>query len=208
MFDSQVAAFALVAAALTVSPGADTMLVVRNVARARRKGGLLTGLGCCSGLFCHALLSAFGVSLLVLHSAWLFGVVKTAGALCLVWLGVQSLRGRGGGLPAAGGGRPPAPGSGRCFAEGLLSNVLNPKGIIFYLAFLPQFIAPRNSVWAQAILLTAIHFAMGVTWLSLLCVLFDRSRRLLAGAGLTRWVERCCGLLLVGLGVRLVLVRR
>src|SRR5262245_22116166 len=144
MIDAQVVAFTLVAAALTLTPGADTMLVVRNVLRGGRRDGVVTTMGICSGLFVHADLSALGVSILLLHSATAFHVVKLAGAGYLVWLGLQSVVGavRGGHPPAAVayGRAPDGVSPQRCFVEGLLSNVLNPKVAVFYLAFLPQFI--------------------------------------------------------------------
>jgi len=91
MGDAQVIAFAVAAAALTVAPGANDMLVIRNVLRGGRRDGMVTALGVCAGLFVHATLSAVGVSMLLLHSATLFQVVKLAGAGYLVWLGIQSL---------------------------------------------------------------------------------------------------------------------
>ena len=87
MGDSQVIAFALAAAVLTMAPGPDTMLVIRNVLRGGRRDGVRTTLGICSGLFVHATLSACGVSMLLIHSATAFHLLKLAGAGYLVWLG-------------------------------------------------------------------------------------------------------------------------
>jgi threonine/homoserine/homoserine lactone efflux protein len=92
MGDAQVIAFTLAAAVLTIAPGPDTMLVIRNVLRGGRRDGVLTTLGICSGLFVHATLSACGVSMLLMHSATAFHLLKLAGAGYLVWLGLQSLR--------------------------------------------------------------------------------------------------------------------
>src|SRR5262249_17838751 len=91
MIDSQVIAFMCVAAMLTLTPGADTMLVVRNVLRGGRQDGIVTTCGICTGLFVHATLSALGVSVILLHSATAFHLVKYAGACYLVWLGIPSL---------------------------------------------------------------------------------------------------------------------
>ena len=92
LLDPQVLAFALVAALMTISPGADTFLVVRNTLRGGRRDGWLTVTGICSGLFVHALLSALGVSAILAHSATAFLALKVAGAAYLAWLGIQSLR--------------------------------------------------------------------------------------------------------------------
>ena len=91
MIDSQIVAFTFAAAVLTVTPGQDTMLVVRNVLQGGRGAGVATTLGICAGLFMHATLSALGVSVLLMHSATAFHLVQFAGACYLVWLGARSL---------------------------------------------------------------------------------------------------------------------
>lgn len=91
MFDLQLATFVVLAAALTVSPGADTLLVIRNVVARGRGAGIATAFGICCGLFVHATLSALGLSVLLAHSAWAYELVKVLGALYLIWLGLQSL---------------------------------------------------------------------------------------------------------------------
>src|SRR5262245_17966989 len=211
MVDAQVIAFTLVAAALTLTPGADTMLVVRNVLRGGRRDGVVTTLGVCSGLFVHAALSALGVSIVLLHSATAFHVIKFAGAGYLVWLGLQSV------LGAVRGGHPPAQivhdrgpvrvAAQRCFVEGLLSNVLNPKVAIFYLAFLPQFIGPRDPVVQKFLLLAGIHYVEGVLWLVVVSIVVEQTRRFFLRAIVRRWLDGVCGTLLAGLGIRLALER-
>jgi threonine/homoserine/homoserine lactone efflux protein len=128
MVDSQIIAFTLAAAALTIAPGANDMLVMRNVLRGGRRDGIVTACGICAGLFIHATLSACGVSLLLMYSATAFHLVKLAGAGYLGWLGLQSLRSAARTPPppdrlkAAKSTRRRAPQ--RCFLEGLLSTLL------------------------------------------------------------------------------------
>jgi threonine/homoserine/homoserine lactone efflux protein len=211
MIDSQVIAFTVVAAALTVTPGADTMLVIRNALGGGRRGGLATTAGICSGLFVHAALSALGLSLVLMHSAAAFHVLKIAGAGYLVWLGLQSLRSavRGPVEPVPGA---VAPAGGltarRYILEGLLSNVLNPKVAVFYLAFLPQFIAPTDPVFGRSLLLAGIHCAEGMLWLGALSFLLERTRRFIVKVTVRRWLDATCGAALIGLGARLALERR
>jgi RhtB (resistance to homoserine/threonine) family protein len=210
MFDSQVLAFALLAALMTMSPGADTLLVVRNVLRGGRRDGIATALGICSGLYVHALLSALGLSVILMHSATAFMALKFAGAAYLVWLGVQSLRAAARRLPATdaadpGAARVPAL---RSWREGFLTNLLNPKVIVFYLALLPQFIGPDDPVFRKSLLLTAIHAVEGVAWFALVSVLVDRSRRFFLRPLLRRWIDAACGTFLVALGVRLAMQRQ
>jgi len=200
-------AFALVAAVVTVAPGADTLLVVRNSLRGGRRDGMLTAIGIGCGLYVHALLSAIGVSAILAHSAQAFLVLKIAGAAYLAWLGLQSLRAGIRGAPAAVPENAPAAAMPaiRSFREGLLTNLLNPKVIVFYLALLPQFLTPGDPVLAKSLLLAAIHFAEGLVWLSVVAWAVDRSRRLFLKPALRRWMDSVCGTILIGLGAKLAL---
>ncbi|MDM8514884.1 LysE family translocator [Desulfobacterales bacterium HSG16] len=211
MFDSQVFAFMIVAAVLTITPGADTMLVLRNVIRGSRKDGIATTFGICSGLFVHALLSGLGVSIILMHSAALFHVIKTVGAFYLVWLGFQSIRSavkseadddkNDENFEKLTSVR-------KCLTEGFFTNVLNPKVAIFYLAFLPQFIGPGDNVIIKSMILASIHYIMAICWLCGLSAFLDKSRRFVEKASVRRMTEGFCGMILVGLGIRLMLEKR
>lgn len=213
MVDPQVLAFIGVAALLTITPGADTMLVLRSVLAHGRWAGILTTLGIVSGLLVHATLSALGLSLILVRSAQLFHIVKLAGAAYLVFLGLQSIwvliRHRDEVDPAEALPDPagPRPEVWRSFVEGLLNNLLNPKVAIFYLAFLPQFISPGDPVLGKSILLAFIHLLMGIVWLSLVAVSVERMRGLLVRPLNRRRLEAVAGVILIGLGLRLALER-
>ena len=210
MIDSQIFGFTIVAAAMTMVPGADTMLVVRNVLRGGRRDGFFTSTGICCGLFVHALLSALGISVILMHSATAFTVLKIAGACYLAWLGFNSLRSAARGRRSedsavvARAAATPA----RCFREGFLTNVLNPKVIAFYLALLPQFIGPADPVLLKSLLLAAIHFAEGIAWFAIVSWIVDRSRRFFMNPGMRRWLDGICGTILIGLGLRLAIQRQ
>ncbi|GEJ58618.1 LysE family translocator [Anaeromyxobacter diazotrophicus] len=206
MVDARVLAFAGIAALLTLTPGADTMLVVRSALVRGRRAGLLTVLGVGSGLFVHATLSAVGLSALLVRSARAFELVKLAGALYLVFLGVQALRAAARPGPARAP-EPAAAGERRAFLEGLLTNVLNPKVAVFYLAFLPQFIGPGDPVLRRSILLASIHFAEGLVWLSLVTLFVARLRPVLARPGVQRGLEGVTGAVFIAFGVRLATSR-
>jgi RhtB (resistance to homoserine/threonine) family protein len=207
MFDARVLAFTGIAAIVTLTPGADTMLVVRSAIVRGRRAGLLTVLGIGSGLFIHATLSALGVSVVLVRSARAFEIVKLAGALSLVFLGLQALRSAARGVPIKE--RPTDPaGAHRAYVEGLLTNVLNPKVAIFYLAFLPQFISPGDPVLAKSILLASIHFVEGLVWLSLVTLFVARLRSVLAQPRVQRVLESVTGLVFIAFGVKLAVSRR
>lgn len=206
MTDTQFAAFLVAITLLTISPGVDTLLVLRNTSRGGWKDGLVSSLGICSGLFFHATVSAVGISVILLQSAWAFGMLKLAGALYLVWLGVQSLRS----LRAS-------PLSGaipvkscdfkwiRSIREGVLSNVLNPKTIIFYMAFLPQFVNPAGDLLLQSLTLAGIHFLIGMVWLSILTGLVYRIKGWAGGARVEKILQGTTGGVMVALGVGMAL---
>lgn len=213
MFDAHALAFTGIALLLTITPGADTMLVVRNVLARGPRAGLLTTLGVCCGLFVHATLSALGLSLILVRSAAAFEAVKLLGSAYLIFLGLQSIwralhhrsqLGDATAGPVQSMARPAR----RAFLEGLLTNVLNPKVAIFYLAFLPQFIGPGDPVLLKSVLLAGIHFVLGILWLSLVTLSMQRLRGVLTRPSIQRRLEAVTGAVLVAFGVRLALERR
>jgi RhtB (resistance to homoserine/threonine) family protein len=208
--DPQILAFLLVAALLTVAPGPDTFLVVRNALRGGKRDGWLTALGISSGVYFHALLSAVGVSAVLAHSSAAFFILKVAGAGYLAWLGFQSLRAAV--VPTAPAVADPVAtasvSAARSFREGLLTNLLNPKVIVFYLALLPQFIAPGDPVIPKSLLLAAIHCTLGVAWFFFIAWGVDRSRQFFLRPRLRRFMDGLCGTVLFGFGLRLALEQR
>ncbi len=211
--DPQLWAFLLVATLLAVTPGADTLLVARNVLGRGRTAGLATIAGIAAGCFVHAALSAVGVSLILVRSAEAFHALKWGGAAYLVILGIQSIRGwwhADDVAPDAAAADRERRGSrrGRSFLEGLLTNVLNPKVGLFYLAFLPQFIRPGDPVFARSLLLGALHVGIGVVWLSLLSLSLVRIRPLVESRLWRARLEGASGAVLIALGIRLAAERR
>ncbi|SFG95005.1 LysE family translocator [Neptunomonas qingdaonensis] len=208
MTDTQFVAFIVAITLLTISPGVDTLLVLRNTSRGGWKDGVVSSLGICSGLFVHATVSAVGISVILLQSAWAFGLLKLAGALYLVWLGIQSLRSLGtspleGVVPVKSIGFNGL----RSIREGLLSNVLNPKPIVFYMAFLPQFVSPDGNLLLQSLSLAGIHFMIGMLWLSALTLLLYRIKEWGAGERVEKVLQGITGAVMVILGVSMALTK-
>ena len=201
-----VAGFALLATLLTIAPGQDTFLVLRNATHGGFRAGVGTTAGVCSGLFLHASLSALGLSALLAASATVFSALKWAGAAYLAWLGVQSLlRARRPRAPAlvASGAR------GRsAVVQGFLSNALNPKTATFYLALLPQFATVPERVLLDSLALGGVHFVISFAWLALLSALVERSRRLFAQPSFARAADAVAGVAFLGFGLRLALAKR
>ncbi|AXY42086.1 MULTISPECIES: LysE family translocator [Halomonas] len=208
--DAQFWPFLVAITLLSISPGVDTLLVIRNTARGGVRDGVLTSLAICCGLFVHAAVSALGISLILLQSAWAFQLLKLAGAAYLVWLGVQGLLAarRGQGLPVAGvsGERRPVP-MWRPLREGLLSNVLNPKTVVFYMAFLPQFIAPGDPALAKSLFLAGVHFVIANLWQIGVAVMVGSAGRLLGSRLFSRALNGVTGVVLIAFGIKLALER-
>lgn len=197
---------------LTITPGVDTLLVMRNAGRGGLQDGCVTSVGICCGLFIHATLSALGISMLLVETAWAFTLLKWAGACYLIWLGLNSLRqamARGPEKPAG------QESSGAAWAlmkpvstavafrEGLLSNVLNPKTALFYMALLPQFIDPAGNAFQQSLFLAAVHFVLAMVWQCALALLVVKSRRLGVGRGVKRALNALTGGFFVAMGAKL-----
>lgn len=206
--DPQVLAFAAIAAVLTVTPGADTMLVLKNALRGGRADGFATTGGIVSGTLLHATFSAIGLSVILANSATAFQAVKLVGAGYLVWIGIRTFLGaKDATTHDATEARRRRPWHG-AFGEGFLTNVLNPKVAVFYLAFLPQFISPGDPVLAKSLLLASIHNVFGLIWLGGITLLVTRGRGWVERPRVRAAVSRVSGAILVGLGIRLALERR
>jgi len=209
MLTTQLLTFLGIITVLTITPGADTMLVIRNVVARGQRAGYLTALGICSGLFIHATLSALGLSVILVRSAVIFEIVKLAGACYLIILGAWSLwqmirsRHHTEPVPALAIQTPQAAGGWRSLREGLLTNVLNPKVAIFYLAFLPQFINPGDPVLLKSLLLAGLHFVLGILWLVLISTFLGRLRGFIARPMVQRGIEAVAGTVLIAFGIRL-----
>ncbi|MDN3520234.1 LysE family translocator [Halomonas ramblicola] len=211
LIDAQFWPFLVAITLLSMSPGVDTLLVIRNTARGGVRDGVLTSLAICCGLFVHAAVSALGISLILLQSAWAFGVLKLVGAGYLIWLGLQSLLAarRGHGLPVAGvAGQRQAVPAWRPLREGLLSNVLNPKTVVFYMAFLPQFIAPGDPALVKSLFLAGVHFVIANLWQLSIALMVGGAGRLLASRAFARWLNGLTGGVLIVFGVKLALERQ
>jgi len=206
--DPRLYAFIGVAAILTILPGADMALVTRNVLAIGRRRTMLTIAGIGSGCIIHATASALGLSAILATSAAAFNVVKTIGAVYLVWLGVQSIREAG--RPARAASESTTTRGARLgpFLQGFLTNVLNPKVAIFYLTFLPQFIGPGEPVFRRSIFLASLHIAMGFVWLTAYAWFIDRLGTVLTRPTVKASLERMTGGLLIVLGARLAWARR
>jgi len=199
------AAFAPVAALLTVTPGAATALVVRSAATGGQRRALATTVGNSVGVLAWGCFAALGIAAVVATSAEAFTAVKLVGALVLVLLGLQSLRGHRDD-PS----HPPRPGTARSapLRDGLITSLANPKLAVFFVALFPQFVPAGAPALPSALLMAAMIVSFDLVWSSVLAYLVARARRaFVEGPWLAR-AQRLTGAVLVGLGVRLAFERR
>ncbi len=203
--------FVLTGLALNITPGPDMLYVLACGMRGGRKHGVAAALGIGVGAMVHTSLAAVGVSALVVSSAQAFSVVKYLGAGYLLYVGGKALLGTWGTSP-----RQAAPWRSnrgavgtlrQTFGRGVLTNVLNPKVAIFFLAFVPQFVDPaRGHVAAQFALLGMVFCVSGTLVNAMVGWLSGAARRLFqTRAGVVRWLDRATGGIFVALGVRLAL---
>jgi threonine/homoserine/homoserine lactone efflux protein len=196
-------AFAPVAALLSLAPGPATALVVRNAARGGRRHAFFTTVGSSLGVFAWGAFAALGIAAVVAASAELFTVLKLVGAVFLIYLGIQSLRGKRE-APV----QHADPVSRSAFRDGLVTAIANPKLAAFFVALFPQFVPRGAPVLPSALLMAATIVVIDFAWYSSLAYLVARARRAFVEGPWLRRFERITGAVLVGLGVRLALERR
>jgi threonine/homoserine/homoserine lactone efflux protein len=204
------AAFLAVSALVIVTPGQDTALTIRNTLLGGRGGGFGTALGVSTGQAVWAVATSAGLAVLLEASRPAFVALRIAGAAYLVYLGGQALydavRGhaRGEGMGSAGSRRMRP---WRAFRQGLLSNLGNPKMVVFFTSLLPQFVTRGHGGFSALLLLGLLFSLMTLTWLTAYSVAVAKARAYLLRSGVRRVLDAITGTVLVALGVRLATER-
>lgn len=201
---TDLALFMVAGLLLNITPGPDTMYILARTTSQGWSGGISAALGISAGLFVHTLAAAVGLSAVLAASATAFTIVKWVGAAYLVYVGVSLLFGRSRNqqrslvLPIAE--------LRTIFFQGFLTNVLNPKVALFFLAFLPQFVDPGAPNKAFALFFLGLVFIFnGTLWNLLVAWLAARvAARISSSAHFGEWLNRAVGALFVYLGFRLV----
>jgi threonine/homoserine/homoserine lactone efflux protein len=201
----QLSGFLTIAVLITLAPGPDNLMVLSLGMARGRKSGVAFGLGCALGCLNHTLLAALGVSALIAASPVAFTALKIAGGLYLVWLGVQAIINARPANVAAATNEPPM----KLFVKGLIANAINPKVILFFLAFLPQFVdAARGHAGWQIV-------QLGLLFTSETVLIFGAigwfagglGERLARHPAVGTWLDRIAGGIFIALGLRLLVAR-
>jgi threonine/homoserine/homoserine lactone efflux protein len=188
---------------LNLTPGQDTLYIVGRSVSEGRRAGFLSVLGIVSGCVIHTIAAAFGLSALLATSAHAFTAVKIAGAAYLGYLGIRMMLERVKGSSAEGDSTHESDWA--IFRAGLLTNVLNPKVALFFMAFLPQFVSPdAHSRIGAFLFLGAVFMFNGTIWCFVLVWCASAMSRQLRQRGSSSLIlKRATGALFVGLGLRL-----
>jgi threonine/homoserine/homoserine lactone efflux protein len=201
--------FTVVALLTVITPGPDTLLVVRTALLGGRRAGLAAILGITSGCLAWAIAGLVGLAALLTVSEVAYNIVRIAGAAYLIWLGGSALwKSRKGARPLDDHGPQASTRAWAGFRAGLLSNVLNPKAAVFYVSLLPQFLPTGSTTVGWGMVLAGIHVGIGLVWLPILVWLATRARQLLLRERVRLWLDRVTATVLVGLGVKVALDAR
>jgi threonine/homoserine/homoserine lactone efflux protein len=200
-------AFSAAALLLTVTPGLDTALVLRTAAVEGARRAALAGAGIIAGCLVWGAAVALGLGALFAASQLAFTVLKWAGAAYLVWLGLNLILRPRDRFDTEG--APQLAGDGLAWMRrGFLTNLLNPKVGVFYVSFLPQFLAEGVPAAPFIFGLAALHGAMTVIWFAALIAATQPIAAALRRSAVVRWLDRVTGGVFVGFGLRLALERR
>lgn len=202
-------AFLLAGILLNLTPGSDTIYILSRGISQGRKAGVLSALGISTGSLIHTLFAAFGLSIVLSQSATAFNAVKYLGALYLIYLGIRAIATAHRGefkLDAD----TERLSDGRIYLSGILTNVLNPKVALFFLAFLPQFIDPRYANSTLSFIILGLTFVVtGSIWCLVLALASATlSEKIKQNYRVKMWLDRLTGVVFVILGVRLALLRK
>lgn len=206
---SEILTFGFVASLLVMSPGPNGVLIAKTVPTSGRSAGFANVLGFVAAFYLHGALSVLGISLILVQSATAFAVVKYLGVAYLCWIGIKALYAayKGIEVPAT-----VAPAKRKrtlrnAFVEGLLTNALNPKVSMFYLAAFPQFITLGETTAAASFLLVFIHSMINAVWFTAMVLLFARLSKMASNGSFQRWLKGVTGVVFVGFGLKLASFR-
>ncbi len=197
----------VVFALAVISPGPDFVVSVRNSILYSRRAGVLTAFGFALGTMVHATYTMLGIAALIAQSVLLFSLLKWAGAAYLLYIGYHALRSKGVGqealdeatkIPVA---QVRKMTDFQAFRSGLLTNLLNPKATLFFLAIFSQIIAPGTpDLWKAVYALTC--GVMTALWFSIVALVLTHGPLRAMFVRAAKWIDRTCGALLIGLGLK------
>lgn len=184
-----------------VSPGPDFLITMRNALGVGRASGIATAIGIGCAIFVHVGYSVVGIAVLISQSILLFSIIKYCGAAYLIWMGIGALRSKGWEM-AVEKAKNKHKSLKKSFVEGFVTNVLNPKATLFFLALFTQVIAPETPKSWMAIYGTSIAL-MVMIWFSIVSVLLTHATIRAKLSAMSVWIDRVTGGLFIALGLKI-----
>lgn len=200
--------FMAMATLLVVSPGPNGVLIAKTVPTSGAPAGFANIAGFVVAFYVHGCLSIFGVSVLLVQSSQAFFIFKLLGAIYLCWIGLKALLSAWQTKPLMNPStlNKKSVSLSSAFFEGLLTNALNPKVSMFYLAALPQFV-PTGGESSSTFILVFLHSIINLVWFSAIVILLSRVKRLVYSPVLSRWFKSATGLVFIGFGLKLAFLK-
>ncbi|TSE06931.1 LysE family translocator [Aquimarina algiphila] len=202
--------FILAGILLNLTPGADTMYILGRSISQGKKSGIVSVLGISSGALLHCIFAALGLSLVLAKSAIAFNTVKYVGAAYLLYLGIKSLVSKSSQKVTITEKNKVVQNYLKIYLSGVMTNLLNPKVALFFLAFLPQFIDPNYTTNALPFLILGLTFvATGTIWCLLLALFSVKlANKIKSNNKIQIWLDKSIGILFIFLGIRLALSKK
>lgn len=199
--------FTVVALLIVMVPGVDSLLVLKNTITYGKGAGMLTMVGIIVALIVWTTLAVLGLATVISKSIIVFMFIKYAGAVYLVYLGIQSWRAKAQNMKLV---EQSEVTKGRfksnklnCFTQGVTTDLLNPKTLLLYVTLMPQFINPSDSVNLQLILLAAILMAISIIWLTAIVAIINLIRNWFLQEKIQQLFNKLTGVILIGLGIKI-----
>lgn len=208
MFElSTLSTFLIVVLGLFLVPGPAVILTTTRAVQDGSKIGIATGLGIATGDFIHVVFAAVGFSAILMTSAFAFTVVKVAGALYLLYMGIQAILAKGSEVDSV---KAPKVSTTSAYRQGILVEVLNPKTALFFIALFPQFInLEAGSRVAQFLVLGMIFVVLSILYTTTLTIGIRPISNLMKRAtGIGKWGNKIVGFIYIGLGLKIVFQSR
>lgn len=202
---SEIIAFTFVASLLVMSPGPNGVLIAKTVPTSGRAAGFANVAGFVTGFYLHGAMAILGLSIILVQSAIAFAIVKYLGAAYLCWIGVKALISACQGIETTDEVNPAARRRtlSKAYVEGLLTNALNPKVSMFYLAAFPQFITLGETTVTASFMLVFIHSMINAIWFGAMVLLMSRLTSVARSGIFQRWLKGITGIVFIGFGAKL-----
>ncbi|PCI88471.1 MAG: MFS transporter [Hyphomicrobiales bacterium] len=206
---SIILSFALVASLLVISPGPNGLLITKTVATDGKAAGFANVLGFVTAFYIQGTMVVFGLAVLLVQSAALFTMVKIVGAAYLCWIGFKALKDawRNKSVVKTEQQTKSKALLRYAYLEGLLTNALNPKTSMFYLAIFPQFLPIEQMTAANVYSLVTVHVMLNSLWFCGMVLVLGKLKALTSSGRVQRWIKGVTGFVFIGFGLKLATLR-